>query len=120
MNNQTVGRDGEDAAAQFLEQQGCHIIARSVRLRYGELDVIVRDGATLVFVEVKARRSTGQGRPAEAVGPAKQRRLTRLALAWLAQNPRWRDAPVRFDVIALTGRPGSWHIEHIPDAFRAG
>lgn len=118
MNNQAVGRTGEDAAAQFLSKQGCDVVARNVRLRQGEIDLIVRDGPTLVFVEVKARRSIGRGRPAEAVGPEKQRRLARLALAWLARHPGWREAPVRFDVVALTGRPGDWAIEHIPDAFR--
>lgn len=118
MNSQLVGRAGEEAALQFLTHLGYELVARNVRLPHGEIDLIVRDGPNLVFVEVKARRSTSRGRPAEAVGPEKQRRLARLALAWLARHPRWHDAPVRFDVLALTGRPGAWNIDHILDAFR--
>lgn len=120
MNSHAVGRDGEEAAAAYLAERGYGIIARSVRLPMGELDLIAHDGDALVFVEVKARRSVGRGQPAEAVGPAKQRKLAQLAAAWLGRNPRWREAAIRFDVIALTGRPGAWRIEHIADAFRAG
>lgn len=118
LTSHDVGRAGETAARQYLLEQGCEVIAAGVRLPQGELDLIVRDGTALVFVEVKARRSIGRGRPAEAVGPAKQRRLALLARAWLARNPRWRESAIRFDVVALTGRPDAWQIEHIRDAFR--
>lgn len=118
MNHHELGRAGEDAARDYLLQRGYELLAARVRLPRGELDLVMRDGAALVFVEVKTRRSVGTGLPAEAVGLAKQRRLARLAHLWLVRNPRWRDAPVRFDVIAVTGRPPQWQIEHIRDAFR--
>ena len=96
------GRWGEDLAARHYERLGCEILDRNWRTAGGELDLVVRDGDTVVFSEVKARRSDRYGPPAAAVGPEKQRRIRLLALAWLAEHPTDRSG-LRFDVVAITG-----------------
>jgi putative endonuclease len=118
--SQTLGSRGEDVAARFLRHSGYRILSRSDRSRPGELDLVALDGKTLVFVEVKTRRSAEAGHPAEAVDAAKQRRLTRLAVTWLKRRGLL-ERPARFDVIAVTWpddqrRPT---IEHFPNAFEA-
>jgi putative endonuclease len=116
-----LGQRGEEAAARFLRRRGCKILARGDRLRRrDELDLVVLDGKTIVFVEVKTRRSQEFGHPAEAVDPAKQRRLTRLAVTFLKRH-RLLEHPARFDVVAVTWPEGSRSptIEHIQNAFEA-
>jgi putative endonuclease len=115
-----LGQRGEAAAARFLRRRGYKIVARSSRLRPGELDLVALDGRTVVFVEVKTRQSAQSGHPAEAVDAAKQRRLTRLAVTFLKRHGLL-DYPARFDVIAITWpadqrRPT---IEHFQNAFEA-
>lgn len=111
-----LGRAGEAAAAFHLESGGMTIVARNYRCRIGEIDLVALDGNVLVIVEVKTRAGMGFGRPSEAVTPAKQGRLRRLASAYLAERrPPQRD--VRFDVVEVVGRPGSFRIEHLRDAF---
>lgn len=96
------GQAGEDRAAQWYEAQGWTVLARNWRAgRQGELDLIVGRGGVVVVCEVKARRSAAYGVPAEAVTPAKQARIRRLAAAWLAENQV--RARVRFDVVAILG-----------------
>ncbi len=116
----SLGRRGEDAAARFLRRKGYRILSRSDRSRPGELDLVALDDDTLVFVEVKTRRGSNSGHPAEAVDAAKQRRLTRLAVTWLKRRGLL-ERRARFDVIAVTWpddrrRPT---IEHFPNAFEA-
>jgi putative endonuclease len=114
------GRLGEDVAARFLERQGLRILGRNLRSRLGEIDLVAREGATLVFVEVKARRAGTADPPQASVDARKQRRLARLALSYLAR--RWLgDLGCRFDVVAVTlesgGRPAV--VEHFRGAFLA-
>ena len=120
---QRTGRRAEQLAAARLARAGWLILERNARTRFGEIDIVAADGRTLVFVEVKAARA-GHGpfceRPELAVGPAKQRRLRRLAAAWLAgyrSQPGWDQ--VRFDVVAVSyGQRGEVvRCEHIRDAF---
>ena len=82
----SLGRRGERAAEPLLRRKGYKIVARGERGPLGELDLVAVDGRTVVFVEVKTRRSHDAGHPAEAVGPEKQQRLTRLALAYLKRH----------------------------------
>jgi putative endonuclease len=117
-----LGRRGEEAAARWLRRRGCKILARGKRLRPGELDLVVLDGRTIAFVEVKTRQSQQAGNPAEAVDADKQRRLTRLAVTFLKRH-KLLEHPYakRFDVVAVTwpagrGRP---QIEHFKNAFDA-
>jgi putative endonuclease len=112
------GRIGEDLAADFLEKQGLEILTRNFRCPIGEIDLVGRDGRTLVFVEVKSRSGAGYGLPQESVSWTKQKRLTRLAQWYLKQN-RYDRQPARFDVIAITWKAGEPQIRWIPNAFDA-
>jgi putative endonuclease len=97
------GVDGEARAARWYEDRGWEVLARNWRDgRNGEIDLVLGRGATIVFCEVKARRTAAFGSPAEAVTPTKQARIRRLASAWLAAN-EVRGVEVRFDVAALLG-----------------
>lgn len=116
-----LGERGEKAAARHLRRLGYRIIAQRDRLwGLDEVDLVAVDGRTIVFVEVKTRRDQQHGHPAEAVGPDKQRRLTRLAQAFLKRRGL-SDRPARFDVVAVTWPEHARRpmIEHIPDAFPA-
>jgi putative endonuclease len=116
-----TGRRGEELAVAYLKKQGCRIIDRNVNTPFGELDIICRDKSVIVFVEVKTRTSNAFGRPYEAVGPDKKRRLSRSAQYWLAEK-KWMDKPARFDVISVTVREAEKDeidIEHLADAFEA-
>ena len=115
-----LGARGEAAAARYLKRRGYKIVARGDRLKPGEIDLVAVDRQTVVFVEVKTRESSAAGHPAEAVDAAKQRRLTRAALAYLKRHGLL-ECPARFDVVAVTWPEGHRRptIEHIPDAFEA-
>ena len=113
-----VGRSGEDIAAAWYQQRGYEVLARNWRCRRGELDIVAGRAGTVVFCEVKARTSVTFGLPAEAVGPAKQARLRRLAALWFAEQsqPGGTRRPgglVRFDVASVL----AGQIEVIEDAF---
>ena len=98
-----LGRLGEERAAQHYRANGYTVLARNWRCRHGEIDLICARGRTLVICEVKARSRTAQGHPLEAVTPAKQRRLRRLATAYvIEQAVYWEE--IRFDVASLLGR----------------
>lgn len=101
------GKRSEEQAVHLLRQNGYRILARNVRAKFGEIDVVAKDGKTLCFVEVKARRGLGFGFPEEGVNGQKQWRLTRLA-SWYLQSRRLAEVPVRFDVVSiLLGEEGS-------------
>lgn len=116
---QALGRRGERLAARFLERAGLHVIERRFRLRCGEIDLIALDREWVVFIEVKTRRGSGFGAPAESVTPLKQRKLARTALAFLAGRG-WHERPCRFDVVEVIERGKISEIRHIQDAFRLG
>lgn len=111
------GRDGEEAAARFLEARGLSILVRNARGGGGEIDLVAADGPAVVFVEVKWRRDASRGAPAEAVTPAKRRRIVSAARAWLAANPSGAAREVRFDVVAIEG--GAGRVDWIRGAFDA-
>ena len=112
-----LGRRGEEAAALFLQGLGQRIIERNWRCRSGEVDLITEDGDTLVFCEVKTRRSVSAGEPSEAITPGKQRRYSRLAEIWLSRHDQY-DGVVRFDVISiLVTSKDRAQITLIKDAF---
>ena len=118
-----TGKIAEDLVAERLAAAGWEIVERNARTRYGELDIVARDGRTLVFVEVKAGRegaSFGPERPILAVDARKQRRVRKLATAWMAERRRIPPyAEIRFDAIGVTfdraDRPVD--VEHIEGAF---
>ena len=116
----SLGSRGERAATKYLKRKGYKIVAQGNRLAPGELDLVAVDGRTVVFVEVKTRRSDQYGSPAEAVDLQKQRRLTRLAVTYLKRHGLL-EYPARFDVVAIVWpedqrRPA---IEHFINAFEA-
>ncbi len=111
-----TARQGEDAAAAHLAQGGCRILARNYRCVFGEMDIVARDGTTLVFAEVKSRRTETYGDPQLAVGKTKQRKMTQIARQYL-QAQGMEDRPARFDVIAVRLLPGETRIEWIQNAF---
>lgn len=106
----SFGRYGEDMAVEYLLRKGFEILGRNVRTVFGELDVVALDGDVVVFVEVKARRGAGG---LEAVDARKQRRLSRLAVAFLARAG-WLGRAARFDVVAVE-RDGA--CTHVANAF---
>lgn len=110
------GRAGEEAAAALLRRAGLRILDRNWRHGRLELDMVCRDGATVVFVEVKTRASRAHGGPEGAVTPAKRRSLGRAAQAWLAAHDAW-EAPCRFDVVCLVAADGTFTAEHYRHAF---
>jgi putative endonuclease len=102
-SNRARGEYGERRAAQWYHHHGYDIVAQNWRNgRSGEIDLVVRRGNVIVICEVKARRSDEFGSPAEAVTPAKQRRLYHLGMAFLAAH-ELRGVEIRFDVAAITG-----------------
>lgn len=111
-----LGTSGEALAEDHLRGLGYGIVARDVRTPIGQLDLVARDGPTLVFVEVKTRAGHGFGLPQEAVDARKIRKLRQLALYYLKQAPH--RGPVRFDVIGLTVREGRLlRVDHIKNAI---
>jgi putative endonuclease len=112
LSNRARGQWGEDRAAAHYRRLGYDVIDRNWRSATGELDLVVSDGSTYVFSEVKARRTADFGPASAAVTIAKQRRLRQLAVEWLRAHDV--NAPVvRFDVVAITGT----ELELITDAF---
>ncbi len=117
---QQLGKDGEDLACAELERLGYAILARRYRDPRGEIDIIARDGETLVFVEVKARIGHDFGDAAEAVTAWKRRRLVRVATAYMMRHDiAERDGPCRFDVVAVHFDAGGPAIEVFQNAFDA-
>lgn len=95
-----LGKSGENYACWELERQGYEILERRYRTRSGEIDIVARDGETLVFIEVKARRSGRFGPPAEAVGPQKRHKLMQMASSYIFAG-RLGNARCRFDVVSV-------------------
>ncbi len=111
------GQQAEAEAERYLRQKGYRILARNVRSSNGEIDLVAQDGPVLVFIEVKARRSSAFGGVAYAVHGQKQMRLVRLAAQYLARH-RLRQPVCRFDVVLLQdGEHEDGRIQHIENAF---
>lgn len=100
------GAWGEDLAAEYVESLGWTIIARNWACDVGEIDLVAREGQTVVFIEVKARSGTGFGDPLESITTAKARKLHELALAWLVDQDEGVHS-VRIDAIGVMVRPGA-------------
>lgn len=123
MKSGETGRYGEEAACRFLIGRGFEILSRNYRSRYGEIDIIARDGDTVVFVEVKTRRDRSFAEAAQAVGASKQEKLRKTALLWFAEHG---EQAARFDVIEVytgaakesaAGEADHAEIRHIENAF---
>lgn len=112
MNNITLGKIGENAAAEFLTRKGYRIVTRNYRCRAGEIDIIAQRGAELDFIEVKTRQGTDYGRPCESITQEKKLHIKNAAQQYLKQSGEYGYYPakVRFHVIEIV-------MEHIEDAF---
>jgi putative endonuclease len=115
---QFLGKLGENLACDELERRGYAILARRYRTRFGEIDIVARDGDTTVFVEVKARAGDEFGGAAAAVTAVKQRRITYMAIDYLSRH-RLHDRPCRFDVVAIDVVDGHPRVEVYPHAFES-
>jgi putative endonuclease len=113
-----LGEAGEEHAAKHFERLGFEVLARRHRTRYGELDLVVRDGGLLVFAEVKTRRA-GSGRPFDALGESKQRQVRKMGAAWLTDGPRGFFESLRFDAVGVTVTAAGdlVALEHLEGAF---
>jgi putative endonuclease len=114
-----LGKSGEDLACRELRRRGYAILAKRFRTRFGEIDIIAKDGETLVFVEVKARSSSGFGAPVEAVTARKQHTISLMASEYLLSRGS-AATPCRFDVVAVMLEQGrAPRVEVFPGAFDA-
>lgn len=116
MNRRERGQSGEDLAWEHLRRAGYALIERNARSRLGEIDLVVERYGTVVFVEVRSRTGARFGTPFESVDARKQRRLGRLAAAYLWRR-RLQDRRARFDVIAVEWQDGAPKIDHLENAF---
>ena len=112
-----TGATGEDAAARHLESRGFKVLARNWRYRQWELDLVCRDGDTVVFVEVKTRRAGSMAAPGEALTRAKQARLIKAASHYLTEHDLW-DEPCRFDLASVTDTGASLDVEIEENVFQ--
>jgi len=119
MDRKTKGLLAERIAACFLRLRGYSILDTGYRFRGKEVDIVARQGATVIFVEVKLRTSTGRGHPRESVDRRKQRHIVFAARGFLAER-RLSDSRCRFDVVGVELRDGglALAVEHFPGAFR--
>ncbi len=115
---QLLGLRGEQIAIAFLTSCGWSVEAHRFKLGRHDLDLVIRKGSTVAFVEVKARRSSSCGTAVESVSRRKQRDIARVASVWVLRHGRPNDE-YRFDVVAIQDTPGGEAvIEHVPDAWR--
>lgn len=110
-----LGKEGEEMAARYLEQEGYTVLDRNWRCGHKELDLVVTRDDTIVFVEVKTRTGTEWGDPEDAVTDRKIRRIVNSADAYIRLNRI--DMDVRFDIISIVSEGGGFKVEHIEQAF---
>jgi len=115
-SKQSVGRKGENVAVRYLKKRGYKILEQNYRTQSGEIDIIAKEKKTLVFVEVKTRRSRSYGSPKFAVTPRKQRSISKAALYYLKLTNQ-SDAGARFDVVSILDLEGYTEIELVRNAF---
>jgi putative endonuclease len=114
------GVAAEELAAQYLEVRGLKVLARNLRCKAGELDLVCLDGGVLAIVEVRQRGSAEFGGAIGSVTWTKQRKILRTAQFFLRREKHWGNLPLRFDVLAIDGLPdGAHRIDWVKDAFRS-
>lgn len=121
MNNVRMqrGAAAEELAAQYLQVRGLKILARNMRCKAGELDLVCLDGEVLAIVEVRQRGSAEFGGALASVTWTKQRKIMRAAQFFLRREKQWKNVALRFDVLAIEGLPdGAHRIDWVKDAFR--
>ena len=111
------GRVAEAIAYRFLIERGLTAVTTNYRCRYGELDLVMRDGSLLIVAEIRYRRRLAFGGPLASISPAKERKIVKATRHFIYKYPAYRNAPVRFDVVGITGDLRSPDIHWIPGAF---
>jgi len=107
ISRQQAGREAEAHALQHLQQQGLRLVTQNWLCKRGELDLVMLDGDTVVFVEVRYRRHAGWGGALESVDFRKREKLVLAAQFFLQKESCWANSPCRFDVVAINGDPGT-------------
>lgn len=119
MNTHLRGRAFERLASEFLEHHGYRIVGANVRAGREEIDLVVRRGHLVAFVEVKGRGGARSGHPLYAIDHRKRSAIARVARDWIARHGRRGDI-YRFDAVAVLPGTDGWRVEHIADAWRLG
>jgi len=114
--DQEFGKKGESIAVMHLKQNGYKIVEQNYRTKFGEIDIIAKERDTLVFIEVKARKTSAFGRAKYAVSAAKQKKICTVALVYLKEK-NLSGSSARFDVVAVDGSGGTLQVEIIRNAF---
>jgi putative endonuclease len=118
LDRKELGRTSEEAAAQFIRNKGLKILVQNYRCRYGEIDIVARDGECLVFVEVRSSRGSHFADPKESVGARKRRTLSKVALNYLKEKGLL-ESRSRFDVVTVIGLGAEARLEWMKNAFEA-
>jgi putative endonuclease len=116
---QRTGARFESVAAAHLREAGLVVLARNYRCRSGEIDLVMRHGSVVVFVEVRYRRSDEYGDPLETITMRKRRRVVQAAQHFLLTHPSLAEQPCRFDAVGISGTSGTYRTNWIKDAFSA-
>lgn len=116
-DRQLVGRQAEDLALSYLQSQRLKLVCRNWSCRHGELDLVMLDGDTVVFVEVRYRRHSAWGGALESIDQRKRQKLVRTAQLFLQQEGRWSSNPCRFDVVTLQASSPATTPNWIRNAF---
>jgi putative endonuclease len=114
-----IGDRFEQRACAELERAGLSVLARNYSTRFGELDLVMRDGTTVVFIEVRYRKHTAHGNAVESITQSKQIKLLKAAELWLADHPKLARGNCRFDVVAYDGSPDNAQFSWLRGAFEA-
>lgn len=113
-----LGKDSEQLARKFLERQGYRLVQRNFQSKLGEIDLIMRKGQELVFVEVRSKSNQDYGQPAETVDKNKQEKIRKTAQLYLYQHQEMKQCYCRFDVVGVAWQNGLAQIEWLADAFQ--
>lgn len=114
-----IGEETEARACQYLQAQGLRLLQRNFSVPQGEIDLIMEDRHSLVFIEVRYRHNNNFGSGAETITQSKQRKLLTTAACYLQRNPRQADRPARFDVVSMAKENSRYSINWIKNAFQA-
>jgi len=119
-NRKQLGKDGENTAYEYLSNLGYRLVLKNYRIRSGEIDLIMTDQDTLVFIEVRTKSSSFFGSPLETVNYKKQNVIIKTANFFLHSHPHFQDSNCRFDVVGIVkNKQNKVEIKHIKDAFVA-
>ncbi len=120
VNPSTIGQHAEQAALQFLTEQGLSLITRNYLFKGGEIDLIMHHNQQLIFIEVRFRSHASFGSGAESVTRAKQQKISKTALHFLQKQPQYAEHEIRFDVLSLSMEHGQYKYHWIEEAFWPG